>query len=425
MPSWKWLRSDGCGGVIEYIEMDLTLTGMAYGGEAFGRAEDGRMVFVPFALPGEHVHVRLTEVHKRWARGQPLEWMTTSPQRITPRCAHFGICGGCHYQHLPYREQLLVKEDVVREQLSRIGGLPTDTVQSIIPSPQEWAYRNRITFQVDSQGSLGFMRQDGEGVFAAQECHLPLPELNALWPDISLEKQSGVLKVGLRIGTEGRPMVLLYGEGKPELETSVEIPASLIWLSDAGTRVLAGEQALHFEIQGHRFRISPNSFFQVNTALVAELVSLALGMLSVEPGETILELYAGAGLFTRFLVEAGALVLAAEESPSACADFLINLDDAPEVDLIAEPVEVALRGLHIQPDAALLDPPRSGLSKPAREALLHLAPERIVYVSCDPATLARDGKALSQDGYLLERLTPIDLFPQTFHIETVSSWRRR
>ena len=403
---------------------ELTLQGMAYGGEAFGRDPDGRMVFVPFALPGERVRVRLTEVHKRWARGRVESWLEPSPLRVTPRCSHFTTCGGCHYQHLPYREQLSVKESIVREQLARLGGLPSAAVRRVLPSPQEWQYRNHMTFQRAPQGGLGFMRQDGGGVFVAQECHLPLPELAALWPQLTFENGTGVDRVSLRQGTQGRPMIILHGEGRPEVEASVEVPASLIWLSPGGTFVLAGAEALHFSVDGRPFRVSPGSFFQVNSGLIADLVKLALETLAVKPGERVLDLYAGVGLFSLFLAEAGARVVAAEESPSACADFLANLADAQDVELIPERVEVALEGLEPRPEAVLLDPPRAGLSKAARDGLMRLAPARIVYVSCDPATLARDGKAFSQHGYQLVSLTPIDLFPQTFHIESVSLWRR-
>jgi 23S rRNA (uracil1939-C5)-methyltransferase len=162
----------------------------------------------------------------------------------------------------------------------------------------------------------------------------------------------------------------------------------------------------------------------VHRALAAELVRLALEALAPQEGEAVFDLYAGVGLFSAFLAQAGARIVAVEASPSACTDFEVNLAEFDDVELYEASVEVALPAIERKPDAVLVDPPRAGLEPPALDALLDLAPGRLVYVSCDPATLARDGKRLAQAGYRLERVTPLDLFPQTYHIETVSRWVR-
>lgn len=404
-------------------ELELTLTGMAYGGEAFGRDSEGRMVFVAFALPGERVRVEVVEGHRRWARARLLEVLEASPERVEPRCRHFTLCGGCHYQHLPYEAQLRVKAEVLREQLQRLGGFSDPPVEPTVPSPAPWNYRNHVRFHLAEDGALGFVRADGRGVFPVEECHLPEPDLAALWPQLDLEPVPGLEEIGLRAGA-GETMVILHGAGDPEVEVRLDLPASVVWLGPGGAAVLAGEGHLVMEVLGRPFRVSAASFFQVNSALVGDLVRLAMEALDLKAGETFFDLYAGVGLFSAFAAEAGARVVAVEESPWACADFEVNLAEFEEVSLYEAPVETALPAIEARPEAVLVDPPRAGLGRAVVEPLLALAPPRLVYVSCDPATLARDGKWLAEGGYRLERVVPIDLFPQTYHIESLSLWRR-
>ncbi|MGD2161615.1 MAG: class I SAM-dependent RNA methyltransferase [Anaerolineales bacterium] len=401
---------------------ELQLTGMAYGGEAFGRDDDGRMVFVPFTLPGELVRVRIQEEHKRWARAYPQEILESSSLRITPRCKHFGVCGGCHYQHIAYEEQLRFKKEIVIDQLQRIGGFDKPPVQDTVAATSSWNYRNNMRFQRTESGALGFYDHTGEDVFIVEECHLPESTLDRLWPEVDIERLDSVHQVGLRSGSEGPAMVVLHAFGKPDIEAQVELPVSMVWDSDKGTFVLAGDDHMIFDISQRKFRVSAGSFFQINTAMTTELVMQVLELLEPTADEHILDLYAGVGLFSRFLAEKGVVLLGMEESPSACADFVTNLEEYEGVELWATTVEQGLAGVELQPDAVLLDPPRAGISNEALDELMRLAPDRIVYVSCDPATLARDGKKLNAAGYRLKSITPFDMFPQTYHIETVSLW---
>ncbi len=402
--------------------LEVELTGMAYGGEAFGRDDDGRMVFVPFALPGERVRVRLHDERKRWARGYPDAILQLSPQRITARCKHFSVCGGCHYQHLAYEDQLRYKKEIVIDQLQRIGGFQEPPVEDMIGSPSAWNYRNHMRFQRSESGQLGFYDHTGDEVFVVDECHLPEQDLDSLWPEIDVEALETVQQVGLRSGQQDPPMVLLHASGKPEIESLVELPVSMVWNSDAGIFVLAGDDHLLFEISQREFRVSAGSFFQVNTAMATELVVQVMDLLDPIDGEHILDLYAGVGLFSRFLAEKEVVLLGMEESPAACADYLVNLEGFEQVELWATTVEQGLAGVQLQPDAIILDPPRAGISNQAFDEIIRLAPDRIVYVSCDPATLARDGKKLNTAGYQVQTITPFDMFPQTYHIETASLW---
>ncbi len=405
--------------------LQLTLEGLAYGGDAFGRGPDGKMVFVPFALPGERVEVELVAVHKRWARARLVEVLDPSPERVAaPRCPHFTVCGGCHYQHMSYEKQLEAKTDILRDQLARIGGFQDPPVGATVGAPSPWNYRNALRFSVGPEGRLGFVEHGKEDVLPITECHLPEPAVDELWPKLDLEAVKGLRQVSVRAGLEGESMVVLYAENPPEVALSSDLPTSVVWLSPEDSVVLAGDDHFSIQVAGRRFRVSAGSFFQVQTALVDELVRLALSGLDPRPGELIFDLYAGVGMFSAFLAERGAQIVAIEESSWACADFEVNLDEFEGVTLYEAPVEAALPSVEAAAAAVLVDPPRSGLSVEVVEELINRAPQRLVYVSCDPATLARDGSRLSAGGFELQAVTPVDLFPQTYHIEAVSVWRR-
>lgn len=403
---------------------DITLTGMAYGGDAFGRDANGRMIFVPFAIPGERIQTEIVETHKRWARARLVKVLKASPERVAPRCRHFTDCGGCHYQHMPYPIQLKSKAEIVHSQLERLGGFEDPPVETIIASQSPWNTRNHLKFSLTPDGRLGFNAPGSNRVVPIDECHLPEPNLASLWPRLDLETIQGLKRITLRTGIEGERMLILHGDDDPDVNVTTDLPASVVWLSPRGMTVLAGEGFLTIDVLDRAFKVSANSFFQVHTALAGEVVQHVLEALRFQPGETILDLYAGVGLFSAFLAQKGVRVVAVEESPVACADFENNLAEFDHVELYEAPVEVALPAIHTHPSAVIVDPPRVGLSLEAIKQLINLSSPLLVYVSCDPATLARDGQRLVKAGYQLERCTPIDMFPQTYHIETLSIWRR-
>jgi 23S rRNA (uracil1939-C5)-methyltransferase len=404
--------------------IDLTLSGLAYGGEAMGRDDAGRMVFVPFALPGERVSIQITEARKRWARGRLLKVLEPSSDRIQPRCRHFTICGGCHHQHMSYQDQLHAKTGIVAEQMRRIGGFEASPIEPATPSPDPWNYRNHMQLSLTGEGRLGFVEAEGRRVFAIEECHLPQPSLVDLWPRLELGAVPGLDRVALRAGADDDLLVILHGEGNPDVDLHIDLPISVVWLGPGGAAVLGGDGYLAARVSGRAYRVSAGSFFQVNDALAGELVARVHEFLDVQSGEVIFDLYAGVGLFSAGMAERGASVIAVEESPWAASDFEVNLHEFDTVTLYEAPVEQALPAIDEKPDAVLVDPPRSGLSREALDLIVEAGPERLVYVSCDPATMARDAKRLSAAGFKLIRVIPIDLFPQTFHIETISSWRR-
>jgi 23S rRNA (uracil1939-C5)-methyltransferase len=405
-------------------QIELTLSGHAYLGSSFGRDDHGRVIFVPFTIPGECVQIEIVESHKRWARGKIKEVIEPSPHRVEPRCQHFQDCGGCHYQHMPYELQLEAKAEILRSQLGRIGGFSDPPLVETIPSPTVWNSRNHMQFSLDPAGRLGFRAANSERVVPIRECYLPDTGIGELWPTLNITPIPSLERVAFRIGDESEGMVVLYSSEDPNIELEIDVPASVVWIGDQGYTVLAGESSFQITILERKFQVSAGSFFQVHTELASSLVNLVLDSMKIGAGNTILDLFAGTGLFSAFLADAGARVIAVEQSPWATKDFETNLAEFDTVELYEASVETVLPSLHIHPDAVLVDPPRAGMGPAVIQGIIDLSPPKLVYVSCDPTTLARDGKALQDGGYNPRSITPIDLFPQTFHIETISLWEK-
>jgi len=407
-------------------ELVLSPSLLVYGGEALGRLPDGRAVFIPFVLPGEKVHVQVVEEKRGHVRAGLVEILEPSPQRITPRCPHFTHCGGCHYQHMPYEMQLSAKADILRDQLQRIGGLQDVPIHPAVPSPEPFNYRNHIQFHLDPHGKLGFQAARSSQVIPISECHLPEASLNEVWPQLDLEPLPGLERIGLRLGVDEEIQLILESRDTELFEFSVEeLPLSAVHLSPAGAVVLAGSEQLTLEILGRPFLVSAASFFQVNTRVAEAMVRHILEILPLEPSSTLLDLYCGVGLFSAFLAPKVSRLVGIEISPAACRDFADNLDEYNNVELYEAPVAEVLRQVDFHPHAVLLDPPRSGIDHPALDALLAQQAKELVYISCDPATLARDARRLTAAGYRLLQVTPFDLFPQTYHIESISLWEKK
>jgi 23S rRNA (uracil1939-C5)-methyltransferase len=405
---------------------EVELTAFGYGGESIGRLPDGRAVFVPFALPGEKVRIELVEEKRGFARARLLEVLEPAAGRIAPRCIHFGLCGGCHYQHMSYSAQLAAKTSILRDQLERIGGLHDPLIQPAVASPQAYQYRNHVQFHMTREGKLGYHKPRSDEVFAIQECHLPEPALSELWPQLDFEASLEIERIGLRLGAEDEIQIILESRDPHAPDLSVEeLPVSVVHLSPAGALVLAGSSDITMNLLGRDFRVSAGSFFQTNTAIAQAMVQHVLSLVALNRTSVALDAYCGVGLFSAFLAPRVGRLVGIEASPSACDDFSANLDEFDNVELYEAPVEDVLPGLDLQPDLALVDPPREGLDRNALDGLLRLAAPRLVYVSCDPATLGRDARRLAAGGYALEQVTLFDQFPQTYHIESISLWSKR
>ena len=416
-------------------EFNLVLEKYTYGGDAMGRLEDGRAVFVPFGLPGERVRIRLTEEKRNFARGELEEVLESSPQRILPRCKHFGICGGCHYQHLPYEEQLSAKTEILRDQLTRIGKLENPPVQKMVASPGPWNYRNHVQFHLTENGRLGYIRAQAPTVFAVEECHLPEGPLNEIWPQLEFEPGTDVERVALRAGKDHEAMLILESNSPESPELEIEASISVAHVFDENALVIAGNDHVVISILGRDFRVSASSFFQVNTAMAEMMVDHLLTSFPISLSTTLLDIYCGVGLFSAFFASKCERVIGVESSPSACEDFSFNLDEFDNVELYEGLAEDVLPALvrHVENVAtaprrrvtyAIVDPPRAGLERRVVDGILELQPPMLAYVSCDPSTLARDAARLIRGGYKLKDVTPFDLFPHTYHIESISVFEK-
>ena len=359
------------------------------------------------------------------ARAEVMQVLEPSPERVTPRCPHYTKCGGCHYQHLSYAGQLAAKTYILAEQLQRIGGLKELPLQPVVPSPQPWNYRNHVQFHLTRAGKLGFQEAGSERVVAVNECHLPEPALNHIWPQIDLEALPGVERIGLRLGAEDEVQMVLESSDPQPVELSVEeLPVSVVHLGPGGSLVLAGSESLVMEVLGQPFQVSAGSFFQVNTPQAEAMVQTVQHAVGAEPVHTLLDVYCGVGLFSAFLAENVQHLVGIELSPSACQDFAVNLDAFDHVELYEAEAEAVLEAVNFHPQVILVDPPRAGLGQRTLDGLLRQNASRLIYVSCDPATLGRDARRLVAGGYHLQQVTPFDLFPQTYHIESISVWER-
>lgn len=405
---------------------ELQLDEMVHGGQALGR-HAGRAIFVPYGIPGERITARLTDDRGRYGFAEIVAVQEPSPHRVAPRCPHFGPgrCGGCHFQHIDTAAQAAYKRDVVIDQLKRIGGIPDPVVLPTIPSPDPWAYRVHATFQVDDAGNLCFVGTDNESLVPIDECHIVRPELMGLLDELDFEDMPELERVRVQVGTDGDLMVVLSTRGDEVPEIQVDIPVSINFLlSDNEPINLIGASNTAYMVRGRRFRVTAGGFFQVNPPQAAALIDLVLQKLDLHGTETVLDLYAGVGLFTAFIAEQASLVTSVESYPPAVTDADENLADLDNVDLIEGSVEDVLPELQESYDAVVLDPPRSGVDPHALDTLAALGARTLVYVSCEPSTLARDARRLAAKGYRLVDVQPVDMFPQTYHVECVAHFVR-
>ncbi len=380
---------------------ELELTGMAYGAAAIGRHE-GKVIFVPYGMVGERVRVQMTQDKGKFAQAVILEILQAHPARIAPRCVHFGVCGGCHYQHLDYPAQLLVKQQIVREQLARVGGFRDAIVHPTIPSPQAWEYRSHVSFHSTHDGRLGFVSADNQMVIPIQACHIIHADLFTMMQENSPQPLAENQRLRLQMG-------------------DTEKVAAKIQAVDEDTSSHTSQAAkIHYIVKGKKFQATVGSFFQVNLPQAETLVTLVLEKAALQGHERVLDLYAGVGLFTAFLAEHARQVTAIESSLTAVQDAQVNLAGFQNVDVLQGKAEILLARKKFKSEVVVTDPPRTGMKPAVIEAILKTKPQKIIYVSCDPTTLARDSRRLADNGYQLQEVQPVDMFPQTYHIESVA-----
>lgn len=407
---------------------DLTLEAMAHGGSALGRLGQ-QTVFVPYTIPGERVHARTVAQKGRVLFAEGLTLLESSADRVYPACPHFGPgrCGRCHWQHIAYPAQLLLKQDVLADQLERIGGLTAVEVHPVIPAPAIWGYNFRMTlYPVDGQLGFPAAGQPGTGtapIVPIDECHLLHPDLLALKQALDLEAIPGLEQITFQLGSDGAAMVILRtaDDEAPELHTDLPMSINLV-LSDGQPVNLIGDLHSHYDLAGRRFRVTAGSPFPANYTQLENLAAEVLSALALTGSETVLDCHAGVGLFSAFIAPQSRLVTLIESLGSAVDDADANLADVENVDIIEGAVEDVLPELDDHYDAALLNPPAEGLSLPALDALTTQRIRRLVYLSSDPAALARDAKRLTAKGYRLASVQPIDLSPQTYFIDSLATF---
>jgi 23S rRNA (uracil1939-C5)-methyltransferase len=417
----------------EPFEVDLV--DAAFGGEAMGRLADGRVVFLPRALPGERGLARLVEERRDFARAELLDVLAPAPGRVEPPCPYYQAgCGGCSWQHAEYALQLRLKERIVVDQLRRIGRFaePETLVRPAIGMLEPWRYRNQARFTVGRKfGELCFTLRSTHRLLRIDECLIVHPRINdvlAVLQGRLATCERRIHQVSIRVGANTGQLLV-----SPALP---EVP-----------EVASGQPYVEEELLGQRFRLAPPSFFQVNTRRELRGLPDALGQPSVplpadglsmaeilallvleriQPSETdvVVDAYSGVGTFALLLAPLVREVVGIEEARSAVRDALANAHDVANVSFIQARTEDALPGLGRRPAAVILDPARVGAHPAVLTALLDLRPARIVYVSCDPSTLARDLRVLVDGGYHLHEVQPLDMFPQTCHIECVATLLR-
>lgn len=404
---------------------ELELVAMANGGSAMGWHQN-KPIFVPYTIPGERVQARVVDDQGRFARAEGLTLLDASADRVFPRCPHFGPgrCGRCQWQHIDYAAQLLLKQDVLADQLARIAGLDNAPVAPVIPSPDEWSYNYHMTLLPAGDGRLGFQSADGRGVHPIEVCTIIHPELLALYDTLDLDFE-GLRRLKLQIGTDGAHMLVLSmrDDNAPELET--DLPTSVNMLLEDNEPVnLIGESHCRYEIGGQTFRVTAGSAFRANVSQLPALAQTVTELLELSGNETVLDLYAGVGFFSAFVAPRAALVTMVESYPPAATDADDNLAAFDNVDIIEGSVEEVLESLEEGYDAAIVDPPSSGLSNEVAQGLHDSGIRRLVYVSGDAAALAHDCKRLARHGFRLAAAQPLDLNPQTWYVDTVALFTR-
>jgi 23S rRNA (uracil1939-C5)-methyltransferase len=440
-------------------ELELTIDSLAYGGNGVARL-NGFVVFVRRGLPGDTVRARVTKVKRGWAEATATEVLAPSPQRVDAPCKHFPACGGCRFQDLAYEAQTAAKEAQVRDALVRIGGIAEPPLEPIVPAESQFHYRNKLEYsftETPRGAALGFHRAGRwDEVLEVERCWLTTELGNGIrdvvreWaqeeglPAFDQEAQTGYLRhLVVREGRNtGHALVLLVTapgdlQGADRLVAAVrQFPEvrSIQWAVNASpaevtnlpSDLLWGEEAIEEELLGQRFRVRPNAFLQTNTAMAERLYELAIDYAGLNGSETVYDLYCGIGTIGLSMASRALTVWGVEvsEESVACAIENAGLNRITNAAFFAGEVGASLEelvGRAGRPDVAVVDPPRAGLAGKALRRLARLEAPRLVYVSCNPTTLAGNVKELVREwGYRLERVRPVDMFPHTPHVESVA-----
>ena len=384
----------------------LRLEGWGRLGEALAYHDD-QPVFVFGGIPGEEVEVEVLYRGRRYLAARVAQVLEPSPHRATPPCPHFGTCTGCQWQHIDYAHTLELKRQMVVDALVRVGGFAKPPVAKTMAAPNEYGYRNHARFTVGPQGSLGFVNRQTRRFVPVNKCLLMPDQINKMLGQLQ-GRCAETTQVSVRYSVGTNEFLI-----QPTLKNEeVALPT--------------GQKHLNEQLNGRQFRVASPSFFQVNVIQAERMVEVVSRALRLSGREFIVDAYAGVGTFAILLAPQCRRVIAIEESGPAVEDGQANGAGIDNLEFRQAKVEDVLGAIEEQPDGVILDPPRVGCHLGVLEALARLHPKKVVYVSCDPTTLARDLKVLCAQGFRLLRVQPIDMFPQTHHVECVAtlSWRK-
>ncbi len=444
-------------------ELELQVESLAYGGNGVARL-DGFVVFVRRGLPGDTVRARVTKVKRGYAEATAVDVLQPGPNRVEAPCVHFGTCGGCRFQDLAYEAQVAAKELQVRDALERLGGLSGFELGPAVPADSAFHYRNKLEYsftETPDGAGLGFHRAGRwDEVLELERCWLTTDLGNAVREAVRDWARAAAIPAYSQVTEQGYLRHLVFREGRNtgqalvvlvtapgELREAEALIAALRqfpevrgvhwavndWpaeVTNLPTRILWGEEAIEEEILGLRFRVRPNAFLQTNTTMCERLYEVATGYAALTGEETVYDLYGGIGTIGLVLAREALTVWGIEvsEESIACAVENAELNGIANTAFFAGEVAADLEELVSRsgrPDVVVVDPPRAGLSGKAVRRIAALGADRIVYVSCNPTTLAANAGELTREhGYRLERARPVDMFPHTPHVETVALFTR-
>ena len=460
--------------VVENVE----ITGVAAEGKSIARVDD-MVVFIPYGAPGDVVNIKLDKKKRSYAEAHIVDMVKPSPDRVTPACEHFGVCGGCKWQHIPYESQLRYKRDQVVDALTRIAKVEIPEVNPTLGSKETFCYRNKleytfsckcwITFEdlrsgreIANRNALGFHIPGAfDKVLDIKKCWLQDDLSNRIrlfvrqyalakgYEFYDIKAQQGLMRtLMVRIASTGEVMLIVVF-ARPEQEKiddlmgaiAAEFPeiTSLLYvvnqkvndtIADQEVITYRGRDYINEEMEGLQFRIGPKSFYQTNSLQAYELYKVARRMACLKPDDLVYDLYTGTGTIANFVARQVKKVVGIEYVPEAIADAKLN-SEVNGIDntifFAGDMKDVLTDGFieeHGRPDVMIIDPPRAGMHEDVVNVILNARPERIVYVSCNPATQARD-LALMDSLYRVEEVQPVDMFPHTHHVENVVRMTRR
>ncbi len=407
----------------------LKLSGMAHGGRALGRDKRNQVIFVPGGIPGEMVEIEIPNIDgkKKYIAAELKQVIKPSPNRLTSPVSGTGPHGGYTYAHIKYKAQLEYKRSVALDQLKRLGGI---TIKSapFTPSPKQWEYDHDVVLSPTKSDGFGLWDYESREVTPIDgPLKSLIPPLQDLMADFDFELP-GLRRMTLRAPTDDAGDMLVAfeidGVEPPELLVDFPISAAIV-LPNKTMANLIGDSFVLREVNNHVYRISAGVEFAGNPPVAGIMANKVAELAELSGREIVLDLYSGVGLLTRHLAQNAAELHGIDRHPDAIADAAINLSDTENVSLYEGHVEEILPMLDIRPDVVVIDPPVTGLSKEALSAIMKLKAQKLIYVSSDVATLARDSKLMKKSGYQAVHLGGFDMLPQTFHMSLITVWQKR